>query len=184
MKVLAHSEGFEEETPRMSGPDDSLDSTKAGNLALSYCLKAVKTRLRSSRELEQALLRKGIEASIITGVLAELQGVGLVDDERYARAWIHTRDLLQPRGASLLQAELTKKGIPKEVIKAALLERKEQAADQESDQPTEDDLAKEVVRRKERQYAHLQPEVRERRLLALLMRRGFSYDVARRILGA
>lgn len=158
------------------------DDARVRRQALGYCLKAINKRLHSSHELAQALARKEVPQPVIAGVLEELSGFDLVNDERFAKAWVRGRDSLRPRGPSVLQMELMQKGIPKDLIRQVLADRKEAATDPDSEQPTDEDLAKEVVRRKERQYAHLDPETRKRRLIALLMRRGFSYDVARRIL--
>jgi len=149
---------------------------------LTVCLSLLKRRLRSRYELETAMTRKGIEAGDQERTLASLADKGLVDDLRYARAWIHTRDLLAPRGASVLRQELTQKGIAKSLIEQVLNERKEEAADECSEQPTDLDQARRLAQGKQRLYANLAPEVRHRRLGAFLQRRGFSYDVIRRIL--
>jgi regulatory protein len=149
---------------------------------LTYCLVLLKRRLRSRHELDQAMQRHEVELEKRNEVLQVLTEQGLVDDVAYARAWIHTRDRLAPRGASLLRQELMQKGVDRDIILAALAERQEESEDEEEEQPSEDDLARRLVRGKERLYANLPPEVRKRRLMAFLQRRGFSYDVIRRIL--
>lgn len=153
---------------------------KAGSL--SYALRMLKSRLRSAWEIDQALARRGVDEPERQAVLEQLSELDLINDQRFAEAWVHTRDLLAPRGAFILQMELSKKGIDKEIIKKVLHERKELGADESSDQPDEEALARQLLEGKERAYAHLSPEVRERRLLSLLMRRGFSYETAKRIL--
>lgn len=147
---------------------------------LGYALSLLKRRLRSRRELEQALLRKGFEKEEISQALQQLEEQKFVDDKHFAEAWSRTRDVLSPRGKSRLRLELMEKGIPKEVINQVLLERQELA--EEGEQPSELELAKDAVARRERVYAHLAPEVRARRLMSFLQRRGFSYEVIRRIL--
>ena len=150
---------------------------------LSYCARLLKQRLRSRQELVTAMTRKGIEASAQEGALASLVELGLVDDVRYARAWIHDRDRLAPRGEAVLRQELLLKGIDRETISHVLAERRSQAADEEAEQPGELELARRLAQGKERLYANLPEEVRRRRLAGFLQRRGFSYDVVRRILG-
>ena len=152
--------------------------------ALSYALRLVNRRLRSAWELDQALLRKGVELEEREAVMSEMVRFKLIDDEHYALAWIHTRDRLSPRGESVLRMELRQKHVDDEIIAHALRQRREDANDEASDQMSEEELAKVLIKGKSRAYAHLSKEVRERRLIALLMRRGFSYDVARRILEA
>lgn len=150
--------------------------------SLPYCLRLLKRRPYSVHELEQAMQRKGIEAEERTQTLSQLAELDLVSDLRFARAWVHTRDRLMPRGAQLLRQELIQKGISKDIVQQVLAERAEEAAEEESEQPSEEELARRIVQGKERLYANLDPEVRYRRLMALLQRRGFSYDVIRRIL--
>jgi regulatory protein len=149
---------------------------------LTYCLILIKRRLRTRYEIEQALKRKETSPEDIDAVLKDLEEHGLIDDRRFAEAWVHTRDKLAPRGKSLLGAELMQKGVDKATIQAVLRDRENQAEDEEDDQPTEYDLAKEIVQGRQRVYSNLTDEVRKRRLTALLMRRGFSYDTIRRIL--
>ena len=125
--------------------------------------------------------RKEVEAAEQDSVIGVLKELGLVDDLRFARSWVHTRDRLAPRGAFVLRQELAQKGIAGETISLVLAERAEQARTQD-DQPTEEDLARRLVEGRGRLYSNLAPEVRERRLMAMLQRRGFSYDVIRHIL--
>ena len=152
------------------------------NDPFAYCLLLLKRRLRSRYELDQAMKRRGVEEDDRQRTLDELTDQRFVDDLRFAWAWIHTRDRLAPRGASVLRQELLQKGIAKDIILKVIAERSELAKDEEDDQPTELDLAKKLAQGKERLYSNLEPEVRKRRLMGFLQRRGFSYDVIRRIL--
>jgi len=126
--------------------------------------------------------RRDIPVEEQEAVLTQLKEARLIDDRLFARSWIRTRDLLAPRGDAVLRMELAQKGIAREDIDLVLSERKEAMAQEDEDQPTEEDLAREIIRRKERVMQSLAPEVRKRRQIALLQRRGFSYDVIRRIL--
>ena len=150
----------------------------------TYALRLIKTRLRSAWEIDQALLVRGVESDERQAVIDELTTHKLLDDSRYARAWVHTRDRLSPRGEKMLRLELQAKHISKEIIAEVLQERRDTVDDDEVEQLSEDELARKLVEGKMRAYAHLTPDVRNRRLTGVLLRRGFSYDVARRILGA
>lgn len=150
--------------------------------ALSYTLRLLKTRLRSEWEIDQALLRRGVEPDARHQTIATLKESGLINDQRFARAWVHTRDLLSPRGKIVLRQELLQKGIDPQLITEVLAERAQLAQEEDDDQPTELELAQDLARRKESSYARLDPKTRERRLGAFLTRRGFSYDVIKRIL--
>ena len=144
---------------------------------LSYALRLLKARLRSRFELDQALQRKGFLEQERLEILEQLEGVDLINDERFARSWITSRDRLSPRGVKLLKMELAQKGIAKEIVAQALSQR------ETSDEPPDEVAqAKDLVERKERQYAGLPKEVRNRRVTALLLRRGFSFGTIKRIL--
>ncbi len=153
--------------------------------AQSYALRLLKSRIRSAWELDQALMRRGVEEAERTKVIDLLKEIKLVDDEQFARAWLHTRDRLSPRGEYVLKMELAQKGISKEIIAQALAERKveiSEEGDGETLQEKEITQGKKIIAGKQRALAHLDSETRNRRLTALLLRRGFSYDTARRIL--
>ena len=148
--------------------------------ARSYALRLLKSRLRSAWEIDQALLRRGVESDERETLIRELTEVDLINDERYALAWIHTRDRLNPRGDWLLIQELRKKGIDQATIQSALRQRS-----QETDElTTRDERLQDLVEKLQRKYQGLAPEVRRRRVLAYLARRGFALDLAERILNA
>lgn len=153
----------------------------------SYCLLLLKRRLRSGWELSQGLSRRGVEEAERKMVLQRLEEVGLINDRRFAQSWVNTRDLLAPRGEFLLRGELIKKGISQEIIEAVLSARKEKMSafsPTEEEQLNEEALGRRLLAGKKRLYAHLAPEVRYRRQMGLLQRRGFSYQTIRRILNA
>jgi regulatory protein len=149
---------------------------------LTYCLVLLKRRLRTRQELIKAMKLKETSIEDIERIITDLESNGLINDTHFAEAWVRTRDKLAPRGKSLLSAELTQKGVPKSIIQEVLRNREDQAKDEEHDQPTEYDLAKEIVEGRTRVYSNLTSEVRNRRLTSLLLRRGFSYGTIRRIL--
>lgn len=146
----------------------------------SYALFLLKRRLRSRDELDRALTRRGVEEAARGPLLDKLTQVGLLDDRRFAKAWIQSRDSFRPRGNSVLRLELIKKGVSQAIIQEVLAERAEEMEAEE--RPDQVKLAREIIELKKRQYAHLKPEIRKRRVMALLMRRGFSYDIVKHVL--
>lgn len=112
-------------------------------------------------------------------ILNQLEAVDLINDGRFAKSWITSRDRLSPRGTSLLKMELAQKGVAKEVVEQALSER-----DTGDEPPDELAQATYLVERRERQYAGLPKEVRGRRITSFLLRRGFSFGTIKRILSA
>lgn len=160
--------------------DDELASLKTEGLfgklyasALNYSF----SRPHSVRELRDYLYRKtlptkfrtkkgeirekdGYSSILTTRVLDKLQQKGYVDDEKFARWWVESRN--QQKGTSLrkLAIELRAKGVNNEVIEVVL---------SESDRTDEDELAK-IIAKKRSKYLD------EQKLMAYLMRQGFSYD--------
>jgi regulatory protein len=149
---------------------------------LSYCLRLIKTRLRSEYELRQGMQQREMPHTEQEAAITQLKEAGLINDLLFARSWIRTRDILAPRGEAVLRLELLQKGIAKSTIEAAFTERREQRDGEDTDRKTEEELGREVIRRKDRFYANLDPETRKRRQISVLQRRGFTYEVIRRIL--
>lgn len=152
----------------------------AGSSPRGYALRLIKSRLRSLAEVDKALEKRGVERKDREQVLEELSAVGLLDDERLARAWVNDRDRFNPRGEQLLRQELFKKGIPEAIIKKTLQDRRER----EEEPIDEYEQAREVAEARENLYRNLPAEARKRRLGNYLLRRGFSLGVVRRILDA
>ncbi len=134
-------------------------------------LKLLDRTRRTRSDLTQRLRDKGFAASAIEPVLDRLTEVGLVDDTEYARAYLAGRWGRRPAGLRRLQQELRGKGVGDEAVEAArqTLEQMGQAGDDRA-------AASKLVAQAARRYASLEPRVRQQRLYALLMRRGFDRD--------
>ncbi|MCB9367981.1 MAG: RecX family transcriptional regulator [Calditrichaeota bacterium] len=133
--------------------------------ALPYAVKLLASRSYSTRKLKDKLKLKGYEAEEIELAIEKLKARNLLDDARFAEGFVRTRIETHPRGKSALIRDLVSRGISGATAKQAVSDHL--SADQELD------LAKELLRRKSRQYSSLDPETRKRRLTALLARRGF-----------
>ena len=137
-----------------------------------YRLLAI--RPRSRKELTDRLRRRGIAPDIVAATIADLERGGLVDDHRFADAWVRSRIALQPSGRVRLRYELMRKGVAREVIDRTLHETLSEA--------DEGTLARDVARARLRRYYGLSREVAARRLAGVLQRRGFSTAVIARVL--
>lgn len=116
-------------------------------------------------------------AEAVEALIAELFGAGLLDDARYAT---ERARILHRRGASAraVRAGLVNKGIEADDIERALADLREEAAEPE--------LAAALAYARRRRLgpyreAGARAERREKDLAAL-GRRGFSYDLARRVI--
>ncbi|HET6781456.1 MAG TPA: regulatory protein RecX [bacterium] len=143
-------------------------------MEIAYRLLAV--RMRSRRELAERLQRRGIPDGIVNDLLAQLSQRGLIDDTKFAQAWVRGRQALRPSGAVRLRYELTRKGVSREIIDRAI------AAVMEEQGDSEFEVARAVARDRGDRYRGLPRQVADRRLSAYLQRRGFSADVIARVL--
>lgn len=139
--------------------------------AREAALRLLERTRRTRSELVRRLRDKGYAAEAIEHVVSRLEGVGLVNDVEYARAWLAGRWGRRMAGWRRLEMDLRKRGIGSDDIAAARqsLEEAGGAADEVAN-------ARRAIAQAERRYASLDPRVRRQRLYALLSRRGFDPD--------
>ena len=130
--------------------------------AYAAALRYIAYRRRSERELTDYLRRKEYEAEVIEPVLERLREVSLIDDRAFAAAWIADRQLLRPRSRRVLEQELLKKGIDRELAHDALAEL---------DDDGQATVLMNLIERKRRLTQYQDPQ----KLLAYLGRQGFGY---------
>jgi regulatory protein len=127
------------------------------------------------------LSAQGYPAALVGPVLERLIELGYLDDERYAAAWIASRDRVRPRGTVALRRELARKGIDRAVIDAALAERGADRGSSLTGQvaASADLLAARRLLERRRSALEREPDPRKRRqkAYALLARNGFDADV-------
>lgn len=138
-------------------------------------------RPRTRWELERRLRRAGTEEVVLDATLARLAELGYVDDAAFARWWGEQRDRHAPRGRRLVEAELRRSGVPRDVIEAYRVEHAnlERAPEDESLPDTEDERARDALARHLRGRAlPADPKARQR-IGMFLVRRGFDPDTVR-----
>jgi regulatory protein len=97
-------------------PRPTLDE-KAARLA-AFDLLARKSW--SGRDLTRRLRRRGAPAEIAQAVVADLASRGYVDDQAFARWWAEARARGRRIGSRRLRQELAARGIPREMVEAAI----------------------------------------------------------------
>jgi regulatory protein len=127
-------------------------------------------RPRSRRELERRLLAASFDRSEVDDVLTRLERVGLVDDEAFAKQMAEYQYGSRRAGRRAVAGALMEKGIAPDVIASVL----DGSADDEEDRALA--LATSRVLR----LSSIDAKKAFQRLTGLLMRRGYSPDVARR----
>ncbi|HHY10143.1 MAG TPA: regulatory protein RecX [Firmicutes bacterium] len=141
-------------------------------------IKAAAVRLltvrdRSVGELRERLRKNFADADDeIDEVLAYLEGIGYLDDRRFAQNHVASRNRFRPRGNFMLRLELKKKSIADAVIEEVLNPREK-----------EYELALSLAAQRLGRLKNIEYEKRVQRLGSLLERRGFPSAVRRRVLG-
>lgn len=136
---------------------------KAFNRALFF----LGFRARSRTEVETYLRGKKYSPQVIADTIARLQKHNYLDDTDFARAWVADRQRFKPRSRRALRYELKQKGVNEAEIEAALVN------------VDEDDMARQAIHPKIRQWQHLpEPDFRKK-AMGFLSRRGFGYQIAR-----
>jgi regulatory protein len=151
-----------------------LSPEEAWKKAKEICFALLAARPRTTEELRQALRRKGFDEELRETLLGKLDNAKLIDDAAFAEQWVRSRHTYQGLSRSALVAELKRKGVDSEVAA--------QAAG-EIDRESEEQRARELVRKRLRSMTSLDEQTATRRLLGMLARKGYpqglSYAVVR-----
>ncbi len=116
-----------------------------------------KTKNRAGEVVE----REGVSRELADRVYDRLEERGYVSDENFARWWVETRHQTKGISRRKLTAELHGKGVKTEIINEIM---------QKSTREEKSELQK-VIAKKQAKYAG-----DEQKLIAYLIRQGFSYD--------
>jgi regulatory protein len=138
--------------------------------AKERALRLLSVRSRSHAELLRRLRMAGFSEPDIESALSDLETVGLIDDDRFARE-LATHEVggrLAGRRAAL--ASLRKAGVSRDLAERAV---------EEASGDDEEARAEELARSRLGRLANLPPEAAYRRLLGFLQRRGYSGETAR-----
>ncbi len=152
---------------RELGPDDD-----PAEVARQVCLDQLSFAARTRAELAAACARRGVPDDVADQVLSRFGEVGLVDDAAFAQAWVTQRSAGKGLARRALSQELRRRGVDDETTAAAV-----EALAPEAELAA----ARRLVERKLRSTAGLAPDVRVRRLVSLLARKGHGAGTAYRV---
>jgi regulatory protein len=145
--------------PRLLSPEKL--ETRARNVLLHQLARSAK----STSQLRKILEQREIPTDIAEKVLERFTEVGLIDDAAYAETIVNSRRNYKGLAKSAIKRELNEKGVSQELVEDAI-----------SVITAEDDFesAKQLATRRYRQMAHLERDVRTRRLAGYLQRKGYG----------
>jgi regulatory protein len=144
--------------------------SRAKNIAINY----LSYRPRSSKEVTFHLTKKGFEDECAESVTRHLQSIKMIDDDRFAYAFVRDRLKKKPTGQALLRQQLLSKGISSEMTDKVLAE----LVSPQSQQASALQAAKRKIQLTQHAAKKIDAEKRKKRILDFLLRRGFSYEIA------
>lgn len=137
-------------------------------LVVAAALRFLETRSRSVSEVRRRLMHAGYRADLVEAAIGRLGDLGVLDDQAFARAWVESRDRARPRGEAALRQELAVRGVERDVVDAALVERPD----------TDEVAARRLLERRAASLARVaDPRARRQKAYALLARNGFDPSV-------
>lgn len=166
--------GAEEGAPGRRAPAERPPADPATK-AREICYQLLTARAHTRSELEQALRRKEIPDDVAQAVLGKFDAAGLIDDAAFAETWVRSRHAHQGLARRALAVELRRKGVDDEVVAEAVA-----AVDTDA----EEERARALVRKRLRAMAGLEEQVRLRRLVGMLARKGYPEGLAYRVVRA
>ncbi len=127
--------------------------------------------MKTEHQLRVLLEKREIPSEVAEPLLTRFVEAQLIDDAQYAKSFVASRLAAGGKSSSMLRRELKLKGVDDEKIRDAL-------ADLDAEQ--EFQMALKLATTRASRMTDIEPEKRRRRLLGILMRRGFSSSVASR----
>jgi len=156
--------GQELDTAQLKAYEKLSVDDKAYTLALAYAVR----RMRSRYDLDDYFRRKGYDTELSQYIMQKLEALGLVDDEKFAEAWVRNRRLLKLVSKRRLVAELRAKRVVDDIITRVLVE----------DETDEQAVLSELIARRRKQSRYQDDKM----LMQYLVRQGFSYDAIKVVL--
>lgn len=141
--------------------------------AKNYALELLSSQSYSKNQMVYQLRQKGFGTEAIGITLEDLEQLGHIKDENYAKKWVERRQRSKPKGKKMLQHELNNRNIDKTTVDRVL------AGIHDSE---ETNIALQLAQKQVKRYQSLAPEVAKRRLHGFLLRRGFDYETVQSVI--
>ncbi len=154
-------------------PAKPLSPEKLERRAKNIVLHQLSRQAKSAQQLREVLEKREIPSEIAEAVIERFTEAGLINDLQFAITVAHSRRQTRGLSTSAIRRELMKKGVGQNEIDEAL-----------RDFAAEDELetAVRIAVKRLRAMTKLEPEVRRRRLLGFLARKGYPGSIAYRAL--
>lgn len=134
-------------------------------------LRLLSLRSRTRAEIKTALGALSIDSTIRSGLIKELEELGLIDDRRFAREYVRVKTDVKRMGPHRLRHDMKRLGIAGEIV--------EEILDASFDSQRQETMAWDLVSRKLGEGPVDEKAVR--RVSGFLRRKGFDYEVINRV---
>ncbi len=165
-ETLAQAAGLAVGQPVDAELQERLTAAADAEGAFRTLLRALERRSFARADLGRRLVRKGHPRPAVDAALDRAAGLGLLDDVEFARTYVQTR-AARGRGPARLQRDLMAMGVERAHIDGALAAEWPEGSDR-SNMPSA------LAAKRAAQLGHLPRQVKRRRVLAYLARRGFA----------
>ena len=165
-RSVAVAEKLEPGRPIDEGLHERLGRAADQEAAVRAALRILELRPYARADLGRRLVKRGHAREAVAAALDEVSALGLLDDSAFARSYAETR-AGRGRGPMRVRRDLLTMGVARDVVDGAL-------AAQWPDGAEDTALPLQLALRRAAQLGDLPRPVKRRRLLAYLMRRGFS----------
>ena len=141
--------------------------------ARDSALELLLVQTYTKRQMIEALEESGFCKHTVDETIENLEHLGHIKDEKFARNWVKKRRRTRPASKKTMKRELANHGVDNSTSDRVLAEIKE--ADETA-------VALQVARKQVNRYRCLEPQVARRRLYGFLVRRGFDHETVGRVL--
>ena len=156
---------------------EDVERIQAGSVrqeCFDHAMRYIEKRMQSRDELKKKLTKNEYGPTVIESVLTQLEELNYVNDARYAESRAESAAKYKHHGPNRARMELAKKGVERETARQAV----EHVYESHDSMATARDLA----RKKMKSLARLEPHVARRRLMGMLLRRGFTFDTIKPVI--
>ncbi len=140
---------------------------------LQYALRLISRKRYTQNELENKLKGKKIGTKKDRDkVIKRLKELNYINDKEFAKDYIQTRLIVNPKGKNLLKLELKLKGVDRQIIDNSIEDAK----------IDEIKVALDVLERKKKSIKRAEVKKRKERIMRLLSSRGFKLETIYKVL--
>ncbi len=170
---LAVQYGLEEGQEISAGKLDCLRAVESERRSQEIALRYIRHAPRSEHDVRMRLQRSGADASVVDRVISSIRDMGYLDDRTFARDYVSNRVRHKGFGPIRLRHELLRHGVPQRWIEEALTECS-----------APDALIHTARALAEKRWPRLSGPAakRRRKMREFLVRRGYSSDIAHRVI--